>query len=94
MEASDTGAYDGRKGVIQSFRVYYSGGPLDQGTATYEETSGSPGDPRTLTIEGLANGVTYNLAVTALNEGGDESLVGGSSGHTPGGPNSWDAYTI
>ena len=74
QEASDTGAYDGQKGVIQSFRVYYSGGPLDQGTATYEETSGSPGDPRTLTIEGLANGVTYNLAVTALNEEGMSPL--------------------
>ena len=50
-----------------------------------------PGIPWTLTIEGLANGVTYNLAVTALNEEGMSPLSAEVQGTPPGGLGSGSA---
>ena len=72
-EALDTGSYNNQKGTIQNFRVYYGAGSIDGSTPAYETRAYSdpPEDPWTLTIDGLTNGDTYNLVVTAFNEEGE-----------------------
>ena len=72
-DPADTGILEGVKATITGFKIYYSKNPIDTAQDTPIEFTDLTQD-RSVTIPGLTNGTSYNIAVSTVTGAGEGKL--------------------